>query len=271
MHGSVQVAKAKVVEKVARFTLPESIQTSFLQVDWGGARSVVFVQGKDALKVAVQTDKPSYRPGETAKLTVTTRAGEAPIAASVGLVGVDNALAQLAPLVGPNDFGRVTVRPTSSRPAFGAFDPRALALGQVRGENAAKAAVLAIDQLPYDPAGDAPSSGSGSYVADTAERQDRNFYRALERATALLRKWEDEAKQGEQFSPDKMVEIWAAALAELRQAGEPAVDGYGRELTLKLLPSNLLALTDPRTILRDGARMPEDFVGWTQYVQQEVR
>jgi hypothetical protein len=271
MQGSVKVAEAKVVDKVARFRLPDDDTRGFLQVDWGGARSVIFVQPKDPLTVAVSTDQPSYRPGDTARLVVTTRAGAAPTPASVGLVGVDNALGQLAPLVGPNDFGRVTVRAQASRPAFGAFDPRALVLGQVRGENAAKAAVLAIDQLPVDPAGDQPSYGSGAYTSDTVERQSRNFYRALERATSHLRAWEDSAKEGEQLAPEKMVEIWERALGDLRAQGEPAVDGFGRELTLEVLPDDLLALTDPRTLIADGARLPEDFVGWIQYVQQEVR
>ena len=87
-------------------------------------------------------------------LTVTTMAGDKPTAAGVGLMGVDSTLAQLAPLLGPDEWGRVTVRATSDRPAFDAFDPKALTLGQVRGDNAAKAAVLRISQLPMDYAGD---------------------------------------------------------------------------------------------------------------------
>ena len=270
MHGSLKVTEARVNDKIARFKIPDDAR-GFLQVDYAGARTVIFVQPKDPLTVSLSTDKPVYRPGETAKLTVETRAGTSPVSAAVGLVGVDNALSQLAPLVGPNDFGRVTVRAQASRPAFGAFDPKALVLGQVRGENAAKAAVLAIDQLPFDPAGDQPSYGNASRSAETAEQLTRNFYRALERTTAHLRAWEEAAKDGEQLAPEKMVEMWESALSDLAKEGDPAVDGFGRTLHLGVLPNDLLALTDPRTLVSDGARLPEDFVGWMQYIEEEVR
>jgi hypothetical protein len=270
MHGTSRVAEAAVTDKSATFRVPDDVD-GFLHVDWGGARSVVFVQAKDPLSVALSTDRETYRPGDVAKLTVATRAGDAPVAAGVGLVGLDTALGQLVPLLGPDDFGRVTVRTTATTPAFGAFDPRALVLGQIRGENAAKAAVLAIDGLPMDPGGDSPTGGNGRTEADTQERLITNFYRALDRATGRIRAWEAKAADGEQLLPQDMVAFWDEALAELDGEGTPAVDGFGRELALDVLPPDLLALTDPRTLVVDAARLPEDFVGWVQYVDQEVR
>lgn len=269
MDGTRRLATGPVSDKGAEITIPTDA-AGFLYVAWGGARTIVFVHPKDPLTVEVSTDHEAYRPGDTASLTVRTASGARPVAAAVGLVGVDAALAQLAPLVGPDDFGRVTVRATSATPAFGAFDARALALGQIRGENAAKAAVLAISDLPMEPGGDAPAMGAGSARADTADKLTRNFYRALDRATERLRTWEKDAPATELLQPTAMVALWDGALADLRATGEPAVDGYGRELTLEVLPPQLLALTDPRTLVSDAARLPEDFVGWTQYVEQEV-
>jgi hypothetical protein len=269
LDGTRSLAKAPVVDKTATWTVPDGA-SGFLHVEWGGARAVVFVRRAAPLEVELATDRQSYSPGDRAQLTVTTRAGEAPVAAAVGLVGVDATLAQLAPLVGPDDYGRVTVRATADRPAFGSFDARALALGQIRGEQAAKAAVLAITGLPMDPGGDAPTAGSGHQVADTQTDLSRNFYRALDRARERLRAWEGAAADGQLLEPAEMVRIWRGALGDLRQDGDPAVDGFGRELDLAVLPRELLALTDPRTLVADGARLPEDFVGWTQYVEQEV-
>ncbi|MEZ4237398.1 MAG: MG2 domain-containing protein [Myxococcota bacterium] len=267
--GTQTIARAEVRDKKAVFAVPDDVN-GFLQVEWGYARAVVFVRSAAPLTVSVASDRSTYAPGDEAHLTVTTRAGDAPVPAAVGLVGLDATLAQLAPLVGPDDFGQVTVRATAPTPAFGTFDVQALALGQIRGENAAKAAVLAITDLPRDPGGDAPAAGAAQTEDDSNVVLARNFYRALDRARKLVRAWEADAADGALLQPEAMVGLWDRALAELRAEGDPAVDGYGRELTLRVLPVYLLSQTDPRALVRDGAHVPEDFVGWTQYVEQEV-
>lgn len=270
LEGTIEVAKAKVKEKQATFTIPGDVE-GFLHVEWNGARAVVFVQPAAPLAVGLSTDHRTYRPGERGTLTVTTRAGDRPVPAGVGLVGVDQTLGQLAPLLGPDDFGRVTVRATSDRPAFGAFDPRALALGQIRGEHAAKAAVMRLTNLPMDPAGDAPAAATGRREADTGEALTSSFYRALDQTTAKVREWERSAAQGEVMQPALMAQLWGQALADLSSAGEPAVDGYGRPLSLAVVPLDLLALVDPRAVVADATRLPEDVVDWIPYVQREVR
>ena len=230
----------------------------------------MFVQPHDPLTVTMATDAPSYRPGDVAKLTVTTTAGGAPRAAGVGLVGVDSTLGKLAPLLGPDDYGRVTVRTTSDRPAFDAFDPRALVLGQIQGENAAKAAVLRISNLPMDPAGDRPTHGAGSRLATTAEQRTDNFYRALATTVAKVRAWEESAPAGDMMDPARMVALYDEALDDLRREGQPAVDGFGRPLTLDLLPPELLEQVDPRRVVADATRLPEDIESFTRYVDEEV-
>ena len=59
-------------------------------------------------------------------------------------------------------------------------------------------------------------------------------------------------------------------LRDLRKAGKPAADAYGRPLTLDLLPPDLLAQVDPRQVVAKGTRLPEDVVSWQRYVEEEV-
>ncbi len=271
-EGSREVAKLELPEgdRKVRFKLPTDVD-GFLHADHDGARMIVFVQPKDRLTVGMSTDKDAYRPGETAKLTVSTRVGENPTTAAVGLSGVDSTLGQLATLLGPDDFGRVTVRAESDEPAFGSFDPRALALGQIRGENAAKAAVMRISNLPTDYAGDVSQSPSGQTSDDDIEVLTVSFYRALNALHERVRAWEVDAPEGEVMTPQTMVELWNGALADTAKADKPALDAYGRKLTLDLLPWDLAEQVDPRNVVREGTRLPEDVIDWHRYIDTEVR
>jgi hypothetical protein len=190
--------------------------------------------------------------------------------AGVGLMGVDSTLGQIATLPGPDAYGRVTVRVTADRPAFDSFDPKALVLGQVRGENAAKAAVLRISQLPADAAGDERLWGSVRTTDDDLEVLTRNFYRALEALYVEEHAWEASAPAGEMMTPEKMVELWDKVVSA-SPSEDPYVDAFGRPLGVKALPQDLLAQVDPRTVVTDGTRLPEDIVSWQRYVEEEVQ
>ena len=252
------------------FTIPSDAE-GFHHVSYSNARAVIYVTPAKPLALSLSTEQPAYRPGENAELLVKTTAGGEGTPAAVGLMGVDSTLGQLAPLTGPDDWGRITVRATSDNPAFGSFDPRALTLGRVRGENAAKAAVLRISQLPMDEAGDQRTYGNSSKEPDTQGVLVTNFYGAYEVLIRKVRAWEKSAADGETMQPPIMAKLWAEALAERKSAGEPAVDGWGRELTLDLLPNDLLEQLDPRQLVADGTRLPEDIVSWTGWVDAEVR
>ncbi len=269
-QGTSLLVESEVEDKSVSFVLPDE-RSGFFHVEAYGARAVIFVQPPDPLEVSLTSDQAAYGPGESATLTVHTTAGDAPVAAGVGLVGVDSALAQLAPLLGPDTYGRVTVRATSDQPAFGAFDPRALTLGQVRGENAAKAAVLRISSLPMDPSGDHAVSASAAVAPETVQALTTNFYRVLARTVQAVRTWERDGPEDSVMEPGQMVVLWSAALADARAAGEPVVDGWGRELTLAVLPSDLLAQVDPRQVVSDSTRLPEDVTSWPRYVAEEVQ
>jgi len=269
-QGTVEVDEAAVVDNRATFTVPDDV-TGFLAVSYGGARAVVFVRPDEPLAVTVASDASTYRPGDTATLTVSTTAEGQPRPAAVGLSGVDATLATLAPLPGPDDLGRATVRAESDRPAFERFDPVSLALGQVAGENAAMATVLRVTHLPDDPAGDRPVAAEEQALADIETPLTLGFYRTLEKSVELVRRWEDEAPPDEMLTPERMVDFWSRALAALEAEGEPATDGFGRPLTLAVLPEPLLQQVDPRQIAADGTRLPEDVVNWLAFVDTEGR
>ena len=89
------------------------------------------------LALKVEPDKQSYKPGETAKLAITTRGAEKGMSAAVGLFGVDDTLGQIASLPGPGDMDRLTTTVSMHAPAFNVLDATALALGRVRSAQAA--------------------------------------------------------------------------------------------------------------------------------------
>ncbi|MFT7519458.1 MAG: hypothetical protein ACI9MC_001600 [Kiritimatiellia bacterium] len=272
MKGSVRIAKVALDPDapVLEYTIPDDVR-GFLHVEVLGQRGVVFVERADRLSVVLSTDSESYAPGETAKLTVRTEAGGKPVSAAVGLMGVDQTLSQLAPLLDPDDMGRVTVRVESEEAAFGSFDPRALMLGRVKGLNAARAAVLRVTKLPDDPAGDQAVYASGSVAPDDMEILTRQFWRGREALVQRVRLWENSAPKGEMMSNAKMAELWGASIVALANADEPVADAFGRQLELNMLPDELIARLNPREIVADGTRLPEDVRPWEVYVQTEVR
>jgi hypothetical protein len=268
--GLVEVGVAKVVDKVATFTLPRDAD-GFLHAEYAGGRAVVFVTPADPLSLTVRTERSTYAPGDAGSLRVETRRGAVPVQAGVGLVGVDTMLGQLSPLLAADDYGRITVRAQAEQPAFGAFDPKALALGQVRGEHAARAAVLRVSQLPVDPAGDVAAATQAASAFDPRAVLVETFYAVLVRAAADLAAWEKTAPPSESLDPARMVAIWDRALDALEAEGQPVVDGYGRRLSLAVVPVDLLGQVDPRALVSDATRMPEDAEDFVQYVQREVR
>ena len=71
------------------------------------------------LSVEVSPEKPVYAPGELARLQVRTRVDGKDGPAAVGLFGVDETLAQLAPLPGAGALDSVRPAPSMASSAFG--------------------------------------------------------------------------------------------------------------------------------------------------------
>jgi hypothetical protein len=268
--GSVR-SESKVDPKarVASFHLPADFE-GWAQVQWGAAIARIYVAPRAQLSVELAPEKPSYAPGEVARLLLHTRVDGKEGPAAVGLFGVDEGLAQLAPLPGPAALAGLRPSPVLTSPAFGVLDGQALAMGRIRGANAAAAALLRVSSVPTIENAE-PSlalNAQGSFEPDVELTEP--FYRVLAELTTQVRTWEEKAPEGETLSPSGVAKLWEQALAACERRKEPVTDAYGRRLKLSRLPSELLSLTDPRVVVVSGTRLPEDVENWGAWVAREA-
>ncbi|MFT4977963.1 MAG: hypothetical protein ACI8S6_003871, partial [Myxococcota bacterium] len=131
--------------RAAQFTLPADAE-GWYTLSYAGAYSRVFVPDPDKLSLALSTDRDRYRPGD--QVTVDIQTSEQ---ASVGLLGVDQSMAQLAPLPGIDDMADALIVAPDAAPAFAGLDSQALVMGRIRGENAAQAMVMRVNSIPTLP------------------------------------------------------------------------------------------------------------------------
>jgi hypothetical protein len=239
------------------------------EVTGGGVRALVYVRPQAELAVTIKPKQPTYKPGDRAELVVQTLIGGKGSKAAVGLFGVDDSLGQLVPLPGADSLGRVRPRVETSAPAFGVLDGQALALGRIRGANAAAATVLRVSTIPKPPELDAVINARASSKFDPVAELTDHFYLVLAELHAQARVWEASAPGGEKVHPATMAKLWTQALEACKSRGEPITDAYGRPLRLSRLPQDLLSLTDPRAVIVLGTRLPEDVENWAQWVARE--
>ncbi len=256
-------------QRVIRGTIPELPSVhGLLTVELASARAVLLVPRGDVLELAMSSDREKYRPGEVARIELLTTAAGAGSAAAVSLLGVDEALGQIAALPGPDEMGRVTIRATSRGAAFGVFDVEDLLLGRVRGPNAALAALQRVQEIPTVSSEERAVSGIAAGSFDPVVPLTETFYEVLADAQQRVAAWERGAPDGELMTAPQMVELWSETLRERRRAGLPCADAYGMDLELGRLPSDLLSLTDPRLLVTDASRLPEDVENWKGFVRE---
>ncbi len=253
----------------ARFTLPKDKDGWYeARFDAGVAR--VFVPRQETLLVDVTPQKRVLRPGEKAELDISTRDQKGGVKAAVGLFGVDATLGQLAPLPGVDAMDRLATAVQMRHDAFGVLDATALSLGHIRGKNAAAATVLLVQSTPAPADIDATVSARGSTSFDPLLPLADRFYRVLDALYKQTRTFEKTAPKDEKLTPDKMLGLWDKAVADAAKKGA-VTDAFGRRLALAVLPDNLIALTDPRLIVADGTRLPEDVEAWVPFVHRSSR
>jgi hypothetical protein len=238
-------------------------------VSGGGAQARVYVRPRAELTVSVVPRRDRYAPGDKAELAIQTTIGGAGGKAAVGLFGVDDSLGQLAPLPGGDALGRVRPKVETSAPAFGVLDGQALALGRIRGANAAAATVLRVSAIPAPPELDAVVNARGNSAFDPIEELTDRFYVVLAELHAQVRGWEAKAPADEKMTPATMARLWSAALDACRARGQRTDDAYGRTLRLSRLPADLLSLTDPRAVVVVATRLTEDVENWPAWVGRE--
>lgn len=239
--------------------------SGFASVEWAGARGVLYIRPKETLSVRLETGKGSWKPGSTVQLVAHTTNGTAPVAAGLTLAGLDQSMGQLVPLVAPDDFSRVTVLAQMDSPAFGVLDAKALQGGLIAGANAQQATVLRIASLPPVSPGADRVDASAQSAPDVETPLTEAFYGVYGEARSIVRAWEREAPAAELLTNEKMAALWKEALQK-----HPAEDPFGRSLRLRYLPQGLLALTDPRVMVEDAARLPEDIDNWQAWVAREA-
>ncbi|NVJ02746.1 hypothetical protein HV824_32135 [Myxococcus sp. AM009] len=262
-------AKVDKATRSVRFKLPEDFE-GWAMTAWEGAQGRVYVAPRAQLSVEVTPDKPRYAPGELARLQLRTRVDGQDGPAAVGLFGVDETLAQLAPLPGPDALGQLRPVPTVSSPAFGVLDGQALAMGRIRGANAASAAVLRVSDVPRREHTEPRVTVNAVTAFEPESELTEPFYTVLGELHAQVRAWEEKAPEGQTLDPAGMARLWEGALAACEQRGDKVTDAFGRRLKLSRLPVDLLALTDPRAVVSSGTRLPEDVENWNAWVAREA-
>ncbi|WP_174260491.1 MG2 domain-containing protein [Myxococcus xanthus] len=271
----LQAGNQRMEEKVdkatrsVRFKLPEDFE-GWAMTYWEGAQGRVYVAPRAQLSVEVTPDKQRYAPGELARLQLQTRVDGQDGPAAVGLFGVDETLAQLAPLPGPDALGQLRPVPTVASPAFGVLDGQALAMGRIRGANAASAAVLRVSDVPRREHTEPRVTVNAVTAFEPESELTEPFYAVLAELHAQVRAWEEKAPQGQTLDPAGMARLWEGALAACEKRGDKVRDAFGRRLKLSRLPVDLLALTDPRAVVSSGTRLPEDVENWNAWVAREA-
>ncbi len=267
-HGLTQTeAKVDPKTRSATFTAPKDVE-GWAAVQWSGASLVFFIKPKSGLTVTVAAQQPRYAPGQLAHLDLETKVSGQGRPAAVGLFGVDESLAQLTPLPGADEFSGLRPQPGTSG-SFGGLDAQALAQGRIRGAQAIAATLLKVSSLPNPPEVEAPVSVSGQTFFDPMQTLVDRFYVALAELNVQVREWEASAPQAERMSPRTMAGLWAKSLQAIERRKDSARDAYGRLLRLHRLPADLLALTEPRQVVVDGTRLPEDTENWAAWVAKE--
>lgn len=269
LRHAYESVEAKLDEKTrsAQFQVPKDWQ-GWAGVEWGGGQVLFFVKPNAPLEVKVSPEKPRYAPGQVAQLDVRTAEGGKGAQAAVGLFGVDDSLSQLVPLPGADELASLRPQATGIA-AFGSLDAQALSLGRIRGANAAAATLVRVSSMPPAPTVEAAVPVHGATAFDPNETLVDRFYVVLGELYAQERAWETGAPATEKLTPPVMARLWQQSLAAVEAKKESARDAWGRPLRLHRLPADLLALTDPRSVVVNGTRLPEDVQNWPQWVAKE--
>ncbi len=267
-EGASDDIKHEKKDKDWNYKLPDDAK-GWYEFSAGGARALVFVRSEDELGLELTAGQQSYRPGEMAKIQISTKIAGKGAKAAVGLFGVDNSLSQIATLRGPDDMSSIRPKVTMQRKAFDTLDGQALSVGRIRGTFAAEATVLRVQNVP--PPGEMDTvlyRSAETEFAPISELTDL-FYIALAELHLQTRSWESSAAKGDVMTPKQMATLWKQTLSACEKDGHAIVDPYGRPLRLHSLPSDLLALVSPAQVVADATRLPEDVENWQQWVMKE--
>ncbi len=269
VHDQSKPIEADVKERKARFVLPDDA-SGWYTVRWNGAQAFAYVPEAGELAVTLTPAEPMLRPGTMGSIAVRTEAAGKGVEAAVAIIGVDESLGQLTALPGPDALDGLRLLPQNQGAAFPSLDVGALTMGRIRGANARAATVLRVTALPSAADRDAWINVRGEERFDTIGPLTDAFYSVLVALHANVHAWEQSAETGKMLELDTYEKLWGQALDDVAAHGS-VDDAFGRKLVLERLPDDLLALCDPRQVVIDGTRLPEDVEPWIPWVRGRTR
>jgi hypothetical protein len=266
VHDQAPSIEADVKDRKARFVLPDDA-AGWYTVYWNGAQAFAYVPESGEMTVTLTPAATTLRPGAMGSLAVRTEAAGRGVEAAVAIIGVDESLGQLVPLLGTDALDGLRLLPASQGAAFPTLDVGALTMGRIRGANARAATVLRVSALPSPTDRDAWVAVRAEPPFDPIGPLLDSFYPVLQALHANVRAWEQSAEPEEMLALDAYAKLWERALDEVPSAD----DAFGRKLALGRLPDDLLALCDPRQVVIDGTRLSEDVEPWIPWVRGRTR
>jgi len=222
----------------------------FVVLEAGGASATVYVRPTARHSLSLSTAEAAYRPGETAMLEVRS---EQP--AIVSLTGVDTALGQLASLPSVDALARLSLDADTGGKVLRSFDALALATGGIAGDNAAMATLQRVSVSARARRTEPWVSGEAQSQADHAGARDATFAALLGRVRKAT------SASEEPIDYEAFAALWDAE-------AEAELDPFGLPLSLGRLPDDLLELADPRYVVVDASRLPEDLEPWQPWVRR---
>lgn len=232
-----------------RFQPPED-HSGFFWVD-DLAEAVVYVRPSQPADLSLTADQSRYAPGDRGRIRVRTHGP-----AVVSLVGVDARLERVMDLPQPDDLQRAAHDMASPR-VFGVFTLLDVVSGRIRGE---AAALAVMSQARLDEPDEPPLLDPFVTVhhpdLDGEERAAVALVAA--EARSALR-----ALPGDRITYEDFVELWDEIVAVQGAQGP-----WRRPLALSSLSESSLRRVDPRVLIGDATRMPEDLQPWLQWVAE---
>lgn len=232
-----------------RFVLQAPDSPGLVRLEAGGAVSMVYVVPPAGHDLVLSMDEAVYRPGRTATLTVQTG-----VPAVVSLAGVDASMGAIASLPEPDALARLSLDGRVRAPVLGAFDALALTSGAISGENAALATIQRLELQAGAWSEAPPVMAEGRVELDLDGARRAVVYEVVQRVRSRISGLES-------LDPVAYARIWDAEAAHV-------TDPFGRHPTLASLPDGLLGIADPRVVVIDASRLPEDQEPWIPFVRR---
>ena len=121
--------------------------------------------------------------------------------------------------------------------------------------------VLGVSGLPTVAAEGVVEKQTTTVATDHEAAIALAFYRALAAVRVELWSWQDSAEPDEVLDNARYAVLWDRVVRD-----QAILDPYGRPMLLVNLPEGLAERADPRLVVSDATRLPEDVEAWAPFV-----